>query len=99
MNKRKLNAVMQLHGESQQNLADYLKMSLSRLNAKINEYRGAQFRQNEIAAIQEHKTDVLDGLVAAAVLAHYGLSAEEVNEIFFASLVSQKDTADPPKSA
>lgn len=74
MNKRKLNAVMQLHGESQQNLADYLKMSLSRLNAKINEYRGAQFRQNEIAAIQEH----------------YGLSAEEVNEIFFASLVSQK---------
>lgn len=83
MNKRKLNAVMQLHGESQQNLADYLKMSLSRLNAKINEYRGVQFRQNEIAAIQEH----------------YGLSAEEVNEIFFASLVSQKDTADPPKSA
>lgn len=74
MNKRKLNAVMQLHGESQQNLADYLQMSLSRLNAKINEYRGAQFRQNEIAAIQEH----------------YGLSAEEVNEIFFASAVSQK---------
>ena len=54
MNKRKLNAVMQLHGESQQNLADFLEMSLSRLNAKINEYRGAQFRQNEIAAIQEH---------------------------------------------
>lgn len=70
MNKRKLNAVMQLHGESQQNLADFLEMSLSRLNAKINEYRGAQFRQNEIAAIQEH----------------YGLTAEEVNEIFFASL-------------
>lgn len=83
MNKRKLNAVMQLHGESQQNLADYLQMSLSRLNAKINEYRGAQFRQNEIAAIQEH----------------YDLSAEEVNEIFFASLVSQKDTDDPPKGA
>ncbi len=67
MNKRKLNAVMQLHGESQQTLAEYLQMSLSRLNAKINEYRGAQFRQNEIAAIQEH----------------YNLSAEEVNEIFF----------------
>lgn len=66
MNKRKLNAIMQLHGESQQNLADYLQMSLSRLNAKINEYRGAQFRQNEIAAIQEH----------------YGLTAGEVNEIF-----------------
>ena len=74
MNKRKLNAVMQLHGESQQNLADYLQMSLSRLNAKINEYRGAQFRQNEIAAIQEH----------------YGLSAEEVNEIFFALLKVQE---------
>lgn len=76
MNKRKLNAVMQLHGESQQDLADYLEMSLSRLNAKINEYRGAQFRQNEIAAIQKH----------------YDLSAEEVNEIFFASMVSQKDS-------
>lgn len=54
MNERKLKAVMQLHGESQQDLAQYLQMSLSRLNAKINEYRGAQFRQNEIAAIQEH---------------------------------------------
>ena len=51
MNERKLKAVMQLHGESQQDLAQYLQMSLSRLNAKINEYRGAQFRQNEIAAI------------------------------------------------
>lgn len=61
-------------------------MSLSRLNAKINEYRGAQFRQNEIAAIQEH----------------YGLTAEEVNEIFFTKAVSLKDTcADhtPEKSA
>lgn len=67
MNKRKLNAIMQLHGEFQQDLARYLQLSLSRLNAKINEYRGAQFRQNEIAAIQEH----------------YSLSAEEVNEIFF----------------
>lgn len=76
MNKRKLNAVMQLCGESQQDLAEFLQISLSRLNAKINEYRGAQFRQNEIAAIQEH----------------YGLSAEEVNEIFFVNLVSQKDT-------
>lgn len=73
MNKRKLNAVMQLCGESQQDLAEFLQISLSRLNAKINEYRGAQFRQNEIAAIQEH----------------YGLSAEEVNEIFFVDKVSR----------
>lgn len=79
MNKRKLNAIMQLHGESQQDLARYLQLSLSRLNAKINEYRGAQFRQNEIAAIQEH----------------YSLSAEEVNEIFFDTVVSLKDTARP----
>lgn len=86
MNERKLKAVMQLHGESQQDLAQYLQMSLSRLNAKINEYRGAQFRQNEIAAIQEH----------------YGLSAEEVNEIFFALTISQKDSntsSQPGKSA
>ena len=77
---------MQLHGESQKDLAQYLQMSLSRLNAKINEYRGAQFRQNEIAAIQEH----------------YGLSAEEVHEIFFALTVSQKDfrtPSQPGKSA
>ena len=79
MNKRKLNAIMQLYGESQQDLAQFLQMSLSRLNAKINEYRGAQFRQNELAAIQEH----------------YKLTAEEVNEIFFASMVSQKDTPAP----
>lgn len=65
---------MQLHGESQQNLADYLQMSLSRLNAKINEYRGAQFRQNEIAAIQEH----------------YGLTAGEVNEIFLLQRYPEK---------
>lgn len=86
MNERKLKAVMQLHGESQQDLAQYLQMSLSRLNAKINEYRGAQFRQNEIAAIQEH----------------YGLSAEGVNEIFFARTASQKDSntsSQPGKSA
>ena len=90
MNKRKLNAVMQLHGESQQNLADFLEMSLSRLNAKINEYRGAQFRQNEIAAIQEH----------------YGLTAEEVNEIFLLRWYLKKiptgqqlDPTDPKKSA
>lgn len=90
MNKRKLNAVMQLHGESQQNLADFLEMSLSRLNAKINEYRGAQFRQNEIAAIQEH----------------YSLTAEEVNEIFLLRWYLKKiltgqqlDPADPKKSA
>lgn len=86
MNERKLKAVMQLHGESQQDLAQYLQMSLSRLNAKINGYRGAQFRQNEIAAIQEH----------------YGLSAEEVNEIFFALTVSQKGSntsSQPGKSA
>lgn len=43
MNERKLKAVMQLHGESQQDLAQYLQMSLSRLNAKINEYRGRSF--------------------------------------------------------
>lgn len=46
---------------------------------KLTSIVGAQFRQNEIAAIQEH----------------YSLSAEEVNEIFFATAVSLKDTAHP----
>ena len=55
MNKRKLNAVMQLHGESQQNLADYLKMSLSRLNAKINEYTSPCIKFLRYAALPRQR--------------------------------------------
>ena len=53
MNKAMLESVMKLNSDTQSDLADYLGISLSRLNAKINEYRGAQFFQTEIAAIKK----------------------------------------------
>ena len=58
---------MKLFGDTQQILADALGMSLSRLNAKINETDGAEFTQSEITAIK----------------IRYHLTAEEVDLIFF----------------
>lgn len=67
MNKPLLESVMKLHSDTQADLAEYLGISLSRLNAKINEYRGAQFVLSEIAAIRSR----------------YTLSEKQVNDIFF----------------
>lgn len=72
MNKAFLESVMKLHSDTQADLAEYLGISLSRLNAKINEYRGAQFFQTEIAAIKKR----------------YTLSEEQVDSIFFGEEVS-----------
>lgn len=72
MDKAKLRAVMIAHNDNQAQLAEALGLSLSALNAKINEYRGAQFWQNEIAYIKER----------------YSLNADDVNDIFFASRLS-----------
>lgn len=72
MNKAFLESVMKLHSDTQADLAKYLGISLSRLNAKINEYRGAQFFQTEIAAIKKR----------------YTLSEEQVDSIFFGEKVS-----------
>lgn len=72
MNKRKLVAVMYEHGDTQKSLADSLGISLQRLNAKMNETKNAQFTQSEILNIKNK----------------YDLSSDEVDEIFFASLVS-----------
>ena len=58
--------------ETQDVLAGAMGISTSRLNAKINENGGAEFWQSEIMFIR----------------AHYGLSADEVNQIFFAEKVS-----------
>lgn len=67
MNKPMLESLMKLHNDTQADLAQYLGISLSRLNAKINEYRGAQFVQAEIIAIRNR----------------YKLTANQVNQIFF----------------
>ena len=70
MNKNMFVSKMKLFGDTQQILADAMGMSLSRLNAKINEINGAQFRKNEIAFIRNR----------------WHLTPEEVDQIFFASV-------------
>lgn len=67
MNKQLLASVLAKNGNTQSDLAKVLGLSLSRTNAKINEADGAQFTQNEIAAIKKA----------------YALTAEEIDEIFF----------------
>ena len=71
MNKNMFVSKMKLFGDTQQILADALGMSLSRLNAKLNETNGSQFRQSEIAFFR----------------CRWHLTPEEVDLIFFASLV------------
>ena len=53
MNKQLLASVLAKNGNTQSDLANVLGLSLSRTNAKINEADGAQFTQNEIAAIKK----------------------------------------------
>lgn len=74
MNKAILESVMKLHADTQADLAHYLGISLSRLNAKINEYRGAQFFQTEIAAIKKR----------------YSLSEKQIDSIFLAKKYLKK---------
>lgn len=52
MNSNKLKAKIVENGETQQDLANALGISLSRLNAKINS-NGAEFKQGEITIIKE----------------------------------------------
>lgn len=66
MNKQLLASVLAKNGDTQSDLAKVLGLSLSRTNAKINETDGAQFTQNEIAAIKKA----------------YALTAKEIDEIF-----------------
>ena len=72
MNKNMFISKMKLFGDRQEDLANALGISLSRLNAKINETDGAEFTQSEITAIKFR----------------YHLTAEEVDAIFFALKVS-----------
>ena len=52
MNSRLLKGMIKMYDGSQSVLAEAMGLSLSRLNAKINE-TGAQFNQTEIALIRE----------------------------------------------
>lgn len=69
MNKNLFVSKMKLFGDTQEILAAALGMSLSRLNAKINETNGAQFRASEIKFFRDR----------------WHLTPEEVDQIFFAS--------------
>ncbi len=68
LDKNALRSVMVANGDTQATLAAAMGISLSNLNAKINEYRGLQFSQFEIDFIRRR----------------YGLSAGDVVRIFFA---------------
>lgn len=72
MNKSLFLSVMVKNQDTQGTLAKAMGLSLSRLNAKINERGGAAFTQTEIAFI----------------IQRYGLTNDEAMEIFFASKVS-----------
>jgi hypothetical protein len=72
LNKLKLESVMRLHGDTGTSLAKFLKMSRTTFSAKINETKGAEFTQGEIAKIRSK----------------YNLSPSDVIEIFFEEKVS-----------
>lgn len=67
MNKRFLESKMKMHGDTGQDLSDFIGMSRTRFSAKLNETGGAEFTQGEITKIKER----------------YNLSASEVDSIFF----------------
>lgn len=70
-----LESKMKLYQDTQAKLAEVLNISLQTFNIKINSKDGACFTQNEILALKNR----------------YKLSADEVNEIFFADGVSCED--------
>ena len=68
MNKNELVSKMKKHGDRNEDLAKYIGISPQRFSAKLNGTGGADFTRNEIQKIIEK----------------YNLTADEVNEIFFA---------------
>ena len=72
MNKNLLRSHMAKHGDTQAVLAEAMGISLSRLNAKINQAGGAEFTQTEMAFIADR----------------YGMTPKDINHIFFAQKVS-----------
>lgn len=72
MNKQKLVGIMHGHGDRQEDLAKAIGISPQRFNAKLNETDGAEFTQGEIQRIKER----------------YNLTSDDVDAIFFTSVVS-----------
>lgn len=72
MDKNLLRSYMAEYGDTQAKLADAMGISLSRLNAKINEAKGAEFVQSEIQFIADR----------------YHMKAKDVTAVFFAQKVS-----------
>lgn len=69
MNKPLLASFMAKNQDTQETLANAMGISLSRLNAKINERDGAAFTQSEIQFIIDR----------------YELTDEDVMQVFFCS--------------
>ncbi|GHU64117.1 hypothetical protein FACS189418_8560 [Clostridia bacterium] len=67
MNKQRLEKLMKRYGENGKVLAQHIGISRQRFSSKLNEKKGAEFTQIEIRKICKH----------------YGLGAEDVNQIFF----------------
>lgn len=72
MNKKLLESKMKLYGDTNHSLAKALGISAQSFSAKKNETNGKEFKQSEIEKIKER----------------YSLSAEDVDNIFFAKKVS-----------
>lgn len=72
MNKPLLSSFMVKNGDTQESLAKAMGLSLSRLNAKINEREGAAFTQTEMQFIIDR----------------YHLSKDEAMAVFFTPKVS-----------
>ncbi len=72
MNKELLKYYILQYDKTQKNLAEAMGISASTLNAKINNYRGAEFTEPELRFIMER----------------YRLDVDEFNRIFFSDIVS-----------
>lgn len=68
MNKKLLESKMKLYGDTNASLAKAVGLSPQSLSAKKNGTHGKEFGTSEIMSIKNR----------------YSLSAEEINEIFFA---------------
>lgn len=76
MNTTLLKSKMVLFGDNNTTLGKALGIAYQTVSAKINNTNGAEFTQGEILEIKNR----------------YELTAKEVDEIFFNSEVSKKDT-------
>ncbi len=81
MNKKKLESIMKLYGDTGTSLSIFLGIARSTFSAKLNETNGAEFTQGEIINIKNK----------------YELNPNEIAEIFFDEEVSKKDTSSSKK--